>query len=363
MRWKWIAGTVLFIMASITAAIWVIASTYDFNDLKPQVTRAVKAATGRELSLNGDIDLKFGLTPRLRLEDVRFQNASWGSRPEMVNVRRVEVQVPLLSLIRGSIAFRHLVLIEPDILIETDKTGRTNLACDAPGKDTASMSPEDANSGIIELPPLLFEDLQIEKGKLTYKNIRENKTLAVKIENLKARATDFDSPLTLSLRGEWNGTPFECESTTGALKKLAEPHTDWPLKLTVQALDATLAVDGTIQDLSGLSAFQLQLSLRSRNTAGMERLMGKPFPFKGPMDISARLMAPGPDRYAVSDLKAKVGDNGFEGSMTADFSGKVPQLSAFLTSETLDLRCLFPEKEDNAERGREKVFPSDPLPV
>ena len=364
MRWKWIAASVCLLILLMIIAVFVIASTYDFNELKPQITGAVKAATGRDLSLSGDIDLKIGLTPRLRVADVRFQNASWGSRPEMVNVRRVDIRVPLLSLIRGNIAFEHLVLVEPDILVETDPAGRTNLVFDVPENDTGpGREAKDAKPGKINRPAWSLADLRIENGQLTYRDARNGKTLAVRIENLNARSAGPGNPVTMVVKGALNGTPFVCEGKVGAWHQLADPETAWPLELTVQALDATLGLDGTIRDLSGRTGVDLQFFLKSQHPEKLERLYGKPIPFRGPLELSARLKAPGTGRYHVSDLKAVIGDSRINGSLTADVSGSVPKLSASLASEKLDLRSVLSETGDQPEPEKEKVFSNAPLPV
>ena len=83
MRWKWIVVGVCGFIVALIIAVYVILSTYNFNSLKPQITKAAKEATGRELTLGGDIHLKIGLTPALVMENVSFQNAPWGSRPDM----------------------------------------------------------------------------------------------------------------------------------------------------------------------------------------------------------------------------------------------------------------------------------------
>ena len=309
MRWKRIVGAAALLIFLTIVAMFVILSRYDFNDLKPQIVRVTKEATGRELTLDGNIDLKIGLTPKLLVENVSFQNASWGSRPEMVKVRRIEVQVALLPLISKNIEIKRLVLVEPDILIETDKTGKTNLEFEISGKDrTPKPEKKEAEPSKIELPALIFKDLRIEKGQLTYKDARKNKTLAVNIENLEAHATGPESPLTLNLKGDFNGTPFEVESTMGALTKLVDPDKDWPLKLTAKAVDSTLTLDGTIQDVSGPRGFQLQFSLVSKDLADLEQLTGKPLPLRGPFDISARLIDPEPNSYKISNLRAKAAD-------------------------------------------------------
>jgi len=58
MRFKKILILVGLIIVTLIVAFNVIVSIYDFNNLKPRIAQAVKGATGRELSLDGDIKLK-----------------------------------------------------------------------------------------------------------------------------------------------------------------------------------------------------------------------------------------------------------------------------------------------------------------
>ncbi len=57
MRWKWILGTVFFLIIAFMAAAYVFLYTFDYKKLKPRIARMVKIATGRELTIGGEIDL------------------------------------------------------------------------------------------------------------------------------------------------------------------------------------------------------------------------------------------------------------------------------------------------------------------
>ncbi len=103
MRWKWIVLGVFGLIVALIITVVVILSTYNFNSLKPQITKAAKEATGRDLTLGGDIRLKISLTPALVMENVSFQNAPWGTRPEMAKIKRFEVQVALLPCSRKAL--------------------------------------------------------------------------------------------------------------------------------------------------------------------------------------------------------------------------------------------------------------------
>ena len=139
MRWKWVLIIVAGLMLVSLAGLFVILSRYDFNHLKPEIARVVKAATGREVIMDGDIGLKIGLAPRLTMANVSLQNAPWGSRPEMVTIKHFEVQVALLPLVRGEIEIKRFVLVEPDILIETDPAGRSNLVFEKSGEVSSAQ--------------------------------------------------------------------------------------------------------------------------------------------------------------------------------------------------------------------------------
>lgn len=128
MRWKRIAGIAAVLFIAMIAAAYVILSTYDYNKLKPRIAKVVEDAPGRELTLAGDINLDVGLSPTLVVEDVSFQNATWGSRPELAKLKRFEIQVALLPLILKRIIVKRIILVSPDILVETDSSGKSKLS-------------------------------------------------------------------------------------------------------------------------------------------------------------------------------------------------------------------------------------------
>jgi uncharacterized protein involved in outer membrane biogenesis len=80
-------GIVAVLLIAIIVAAYLILSTYDYNKFKPRIAKVVEDATGRKLTLAGDIDLEVGLSPTLVVEDVSFQNATWGSRPELAKLK------------------------------------------------------------------------------------------------------------------------------------------------------------------------------------------------------------------------------------------------------------------------------------
>ena len=116
MPWKKILIVTAAVVMVLVVAVYVFLSFFDFNKLKPVISRAVKDATGRTLTIAGDINVRFGFISTLIAEDISFQNAPWGSRPQLGTLKHLEVKVKLLPLILGKFKFTHLVITKPDII-------------------------------------------------------------------------------------------------------------------------------------------------------------------------------------------------------------------------------------------------------
>ena len=64
-------GTILIIALMVT--VYVFVTTYDYNKLKPRIARMVKDATGRKLTLSGEVKLDIGFSPALLFDDMTLK--------------------------------------------------------------------------------------------------------------------------------------------------------------------------------------------------------------------------------------------------------------------------------------------------
>ena len=146
-RWKKILIAAALLVVVGIVALYAFLSLYDFNKFKPMIANAVKDATGRELTIAGNIEFDLGLRPTLVAEDVKFANASWSSTPDLARVKRLEVQVAVLPIIMGKYDFAHLVLVEPNVIVEFNDSGTNNFEF-----DTSSDQQDDSATAP---PPLI----------------------------------------------------------------------------------------------------------------------------------------------------------------------------------------------------------------
>jgi uncharacterized protein involved in outer membrane biogenesis len=323
MRWKWILGIAVFLIVALIVGIFAILSSYDFNDLKPQIARMVKDTTGRELSLGGDVELEIGLNPTLVIEDVSLQNVSWGSRPELARIRRLEAQVAVLPLVRRIILFKRLILIEPDVLIETNSAGKSNLEFDILKKRKGAKSVEKAPSRDKSyLSGLTFNEIRIEKGHFAYNGGQSGRTYDVILESATASA-DPDGPVALKINGRYNNKVFRVKATLGPVAALTDSDQIWPVKLTSNIAGSTVFIDGAARDPIKGKGLDITVAGKGRSIPEILKLFNISFvPDLGPFEVTARL-TDSAGRLGLTDVDLKVGG---EDGVRARFTGSIQDL-------------------------------------
>lgn len=368
MRWKWILGIVAAVFVGVLVVAYIIAASYDYNSLKPLITDMTKEYTGRELTLGGDIDLKIGLPPTLEVNEVAFQNAPWGSQPQMAQIKYLQVKVALLPLLRGDVTLKRLILVEPKFVLEVNKSGQTNLDFEAPKEAKPQKSedkPKDKGQTHFE-----FEQVEIKDGEIIYKDHQTGKTETLDLSSLKLKEPLFGDGADIDIKGSYNKTPFQVKGNIGLISKALNSKEKWPLKLEAQAVKTTVAVEGSIQDLMTGQGIDLKLNVEGEELAQFEKFTGEPLPVKGPFRFSANVVSPSEKEVQVSDLMVVLGESQIQGTVNLTRAAKRPQIEAKLTSKKLDLRPIMAEKKASggtqkqttaAGTKKDKVFPAQPF--
>jgi uncharacterized protein involved in outer membrane biogenesis len=372
-KWKWVVGIVSASILLSVAAVYVILSSYNYNGLKPEIIRAVKDDTGRELTLGGDISLKIGFTPALVVKDVSLQNASWGSQPELAKIKRFEIKVRLLPLLSRRIEVKRLILIEPEILFETDISGKSNLAFETTKKQDLIKGKEETEAaGNWKLSALTFNELQIEKGRITYIDHELKKTYGATVGTLMATAISSESPIELKLKGAYNGNFFEVAGTLCTLTAFVNPNKASPVNLALKTKNATLILDGTVKDPLARRGIELNFTLKGKDLASFKQFSSESYYLRGPFDISGWIADTARNVYSISNVKFTQGENDLSGSVELNLAENRPKVTAALSARKWDLRPYFqagPNTEEATKHsskgaGKEdKIFSSHLLPL
>ena len=361
MKLKRIVTGLVALGAAVAVAGYAIIASLDVQQVADYAKAEVKAATGRDLTIAGPIELRVSLTPAIELQDVRFANAPWGSRAEMVSIRRLEVEVALLPLLTGEVVVKRLVAVEPDILLETDATGRSNWEFEeAPA---AAAPAAEAASGPVTLPDV--QDFRIEGGLLRLVDAAAGETLTLEVTEAVGAFPSGGGMRSLRLAAAYNGNPFIVEGRYSGLPALLS-GAPGPVDLTLQAGGATLTAKGTAGDLTGAMSADLAVTVAGDDLSGLSPWVGGALPALGPYNLSSDVKVAG-ENIDLSGLSLKVGGSDLTGNLALSLAGARPAVKATLVSRLLDLadfsRGAGAAAGTSGGGGTAKVFPDTPLPL
>lgn len=352
---KILAG--LFIVAIIGIAI--VISTFDVNQYKGEITQAVVDATGRKLVIDGDIGFKISLIPTVVIEDVKFANASWGSKPEMLSLDKFEVQVSLMPLLSGTIQVNRVILLAPEILLETNKKGVGNWVLEIEQPEKKDSPPSDSD---MSLPAIVVNEVHIENARITYKDGITGKETKIVIENIETKSESFDDPLSLLVKIAYNEIPIKIEGSLGSINQLMA-NEKYPVDLEIDVSDAKIGLHGLVAKPMEGKGLDLELSFNVASLSNLSKLAETELPALGPISLTGKL-SDGKDSYSIKGMKLQAGKTDLSGDITANLSGKRPTLSANLSSNSIDLVELSGgEAAAKKEAKKERVFSPDPLPL
>ncbi|MFO1157569.1 MAG: AsmA family protein [Reyranellaceae bacterium] len=120
----WILAAVIPI-AAIAGVAWL--ATRDLSRYQARLADQIRKTTGRELAAKVPLSVQLGTQPAMVAEGVTLSNAAWGTRPEMVRVRRLTLFFDPFSLFLGELKIGRVVLEGADILVEQNDIGDINL--------------------------------------------------------------------------------------------------------------------------------------------------------------------------------------------------------------------------------------------
>ncbi len=175
-----LALAVLLIVTAATA--WFLLRNESF--LKSQLGNIVLKQTGRELAVDGSLRLDLGRETTLEAHGIRFQNAEWAEKPDMVSLGRLLVTVDLPSLFDETPIIPHLAIEDCSIFLLKNGAGEANW--DVLPEPEAKEEPPPPREGML----VLLEDLQIRNCRLELDAPERERPLVVETEEISLQLNE-----------------------------------------------------------------------------------------------------------------------------------------------------------------------------
>lgn len=273
----------------------------DWNALKGPISRMASNATGREIVIQGDLDVRpFSWTPEVRIGGLSIGNpARMRERGTFAEVGHAEAAVRLLPLLIGRVEFVRLDLSDADIALYRNAEGASNW--------------EGGGGRAFNLPAI--RSFALRDGRLSLQDDKRQLNLAATFETEESVAPGARSVFELSGEGSINNRPFTLHFTGAPLINVRRDR-PYAFEANVRAGATRIEAKGAIARPFDLNRWGADIVASGADLAQLYPLIGLALPNTPPYQVRGRLEREGA-RFGMPALSGRVGDSDIAGAWSA----------------------------------------------
>lgn len=296
----------------------------------------IRKATGREVTISGDVAMTFWPTFGASVGALEIGNAPWSEQGAMLTAQNAALGIDAMALLGGTIRIKNIEAQSPTIRLEARKDGRASWRfSDAEG--TAEIATETS-------PDQTPQSVSIEKLRIT------DATLIY-----DAEGADLVSYSGVDLALDWPAPEAAARidmvvRPAGAPVQISADVEGFAAFLggDVQAVDVSLKTETGQARLAGRAGISGEvggaLTLSTGDTDAFLKVLGLPgadLPagLGRSIEMSSQLTLTQDRQLALRDLDVDLGGNTMRGEVDIALSD-VPQITANLSAGALDLRTV-----------------------
>jgi uncharacterized protein involved in outer membrane biogenesis len=317
--WKWT------VPLALVAAFAVAIVFFPWNWLRGPIGNLVTEKTGRTFVIAGDLDVKLGLAPRIRMQDVRFDNPEWARDSRMITTKEAVFSIDLPSLVRGRLVFPEMQLSEPTVSLERAADGQRNWIL------------KETDDGTTESPEI--RRLAIDQGVIRYRDLILGAD--VKVEVTMREDQTAERPTRIAFSGRYQDVVLAGEARAGPVLSLQNTSAPFSMWVRARMGDTVAEADGNFTDIARFASVDTRLSIRGQDWSRLYPVIPLPLPTSPPYSFDGRFKREG-NEYTYENFTGKIGSSDISGNATYAYREPRPFLKARLTSRTLDLNDLGP---------------------
>ena len=305
---------VVLVLVFIAGAV-VLVATVDPNDHKGEIIAAVKNATGRDLSLEGDIGFSFFPRLGVKLGQAELSNAAgFGDQP-FAQIEHVGVSVDLLSLLRAKIQADTIDLKGLRVNLQKNKNGTTNWE-DLSGQSSSSQPAADKGGSSLGLE---VAGVRITDSQIVYDDRQAGNKITLNPIELRTGSIGSGKPSSISAE-------LGMQQTNPKMTAKIQLDSEAKLNLSTEVYQLSDLVLTVLAKGDDLPNGQIELNVNTNVDA----------------NLKAESLKLTPVSIALADLK-------LEGDMSVVSFSK-PKISFSLHSDEIDLDKILPASESSAKQ-------------
>ncbi|MGQ0527063.1 MAG: AsmA family protein, partial [Alphaproteobacteria bacterium] len=201
------------ILVTLLAVLLVAPNFINWEQYRAQAQAQIKAATGHDVTINGDFGVAFLPMPHAYIGDVSIAAPAGSKIEKLLTMKRADVYVALGPLLSKKVEFSSIKLVEPVIGLQIFEDGRQNWMTPELEKLTAKDT-----DGAVKTPTtsISFKDISIEKGSFAYLNKSAAPMIVTNI-NADLSADTLKGPFTIKGEIAYNKQEIEFDGRVGEM--------------------------------------------------------------------------------------------------------------------------------------------------
>ena len=257
------AGLVLVILAGLL----IVPNLIDWNEYKGEIASKIKDATGRDVSINGDLKISVVPVPTLVARDVRLANIKGASVADMATLSSLEVHIALAPLFGGAVQVESVRLVDAVVELEVLADGRRNWDFNIGSAEKSLEAGPAASGSGAEPGGFSLDRFSISNGTVIYRDRRSGATHQAEGMDVELSAKSISGPFEGAGRLIYQGMPFSFKAEIGRVE--AGKAIPVNIGVGVESLDLGLIASGTLLGLPDAPRFQGKLKAEGSPTALM----------------------------------------------------------------------------------------------
>jgi len=342
MKWifRGLSALVVLVVAAV-AALFLLPA----DRIAKLVTDQFQSATGRAMTLQGDV--RPTLWPELGINTgaVSIANASWSDRGPMLQADGLSIGVDIGALFGGDIRIKQVVAQGPKVLLEVAKDGRANWEFGTGG---------DSSGGVGGLPEFSLERAEISDAKLSFLDHSTGSRTELTAVDATLGLASVDGAASLRMSAAMNGQAFTLNADIAAFETfLIKGATGVTADLVAGASNMAFKGQAGLVPLAAGGRLDADLG----NMAGLFRMLGQTAP-EVPRGLGQDVAIKGDvtltdaGRITLRGGTIRLDDNVLNGAVDITTSGR-PRVVAQLTAGALDFAGLTGGGPDTGEAATE----------
>ena len=261
--------------------VFVGPKVVNVQKYKPRILEKISEATGRQVTLNGDLSLSLFPWVGVAFSDFRLGNPNGFKNKDFVVVKSFEAHVKLIPLLSREIQVESFILDSPEIYLEKRKDGRANWeglgqSSEAKRKtDTDTAKPGKARS---RLKSFEINNFVIRDARLHYTDLQSGASKKVSGLTLQLTDINLNSPISILFKAVVDDKSVGLTGSIGPLG--ANPGIGpLPFDLAISALDQVNAkVKGKLENPAGDLGYSLSVEVADFSPRKLLSGLGMKFP-------------------------------------------------------------------------------------